>query len=178
MKGALNIEEDCYSTHKYVLYREVRRDDLTSIPPTYNLQSQHFGAEYICTHTCNFAFFRGVLQTSPRELVKDKHCCTAHAWRCKCHWMQMSKFCLKCMSFQRIVFSLSSEMPAARTGSLSVLQQETLASMPELGSLMASPKRKKSPSPMLGLDLKGDGLRRWCCLICFQGGWLCRTGST
>ena len=57
------------------------------------------------------------------------------------------------MPFQRIfVFSLSSEMPAARTGSLSALQQETLASMPELGSLMALPKRKKSPSPMLGLD--------------------------
>lgn len=45
------------------------------------------------------------------------------------------------------------EMPDARTGSLSVLQQETLASMPELGSLMALPKRKKSPSPMLGLEM-------------------------
>ena len=85
------------------MYREVRRDDLTSIPPTYNLESRYFGAEYICTHTCNFAFFRP--NFSP-ELVKDKHCCTAHAWRCKCHWLQMSsgKFCLKGMPFQREIF--------------------------------------------------------------------------
>ena len=79
MKGALNIEKDCYSTHKYVLYREVRRDDLTSIPPTYNLESQYFGSEYICTHTCNFAFFWGVLpnfspRTSKRQALLHSTC--------------------------------------------------------------------------------------------------------